>query len=413
MKNILRNAALLSASLMALNVAADGAAGQGPVLSFGGSITAGAVGVDQKVRLQSNSPAVSFISKGNLVMNVGGTSNNGIGYGAVGVLNFDRAKTLQDRIDEAYIYLNHDCIGNVKIGDTEGITTTMMYTGDDVLGGLGGTSGDLDKFINMTRTVGFRPTIGSAANPKATKIVWVSPEVHGFQVGIDFTPSTKLYGRQNRGVEISSGAIKNASLSPYSRNLLAGGISYNKAFTNFNLGLYLVGQTGKSKNDNTAAGLVPIPTNQHFKDTNGYQIGALFDYQNWQLAASWFDNKKSLVRSNSTTTQSFTNTKGINGAIGYDFARNANVAIGYTHAHRKVTGGDAKADVAMVTLDYVVAPGWVAFAEVDHFTLKAPAAAIADTANILTTGVDIYGDRPALSGNNRGTVLVLGTKLRF
>lgn len=422
MKNIFKNAALLSASLVALNAAAD-AVNQGPVLSFGGSITASAIATNQKVRLEGNSPAVTFASKGNLVMNVGGMAHNGLGYGGVGVLLFDRAKTGQDRIDEAYLYLNHDCIGNIKIGDTEGITTTMMYTGDDILGGLGGTSGDLDKFINVTRGVGLRPTISSPTNTKATKIVWVSPEMAGFQIGIDFTPSTKLYGRQNRGSYISSGSFANTSQTPYSYNLLAGGISYNKAFTDFNVGLYLVGQTGKSRNDNTSQATVsgtglgrPAGSTQHFKDTNGYQIGALFDYQNWQLAGSWFDNQKSLIRSNSTTLNRFTNTKGVNAAIGYDFARNANIAIGYTHTYRKVEGGNAKADVGTITLDYVVAPGWVAFAEVDQFNLKAPRATINDTTadtGYLQDGTDLYGNVSTANGNNNGTVFVLGTKLRF
>ena len=416
MKNILRNAGFLGASLMVLGAFAEGpAAGQGPVLSFGGSITGAGVGVDQKVRLPGNPPAVTFISKGNLVMNVGGASHNNIGYGAVGVLNFDRAKSVSDRIDEVYVYLNHDCIGNVKIGDTEGVTSTMMYTGDDVLGGLGGTSGDLDKLINMTRTVAFRPTIGDPANPNATKIVWISPEVYGFQIGLDFTPSTKLYGRLNRGTQNNVGltTIRNASIAPYSYNLLAGGLSYNKAFTSFNLGLYLVGQTGKSKNDNIAA-TTAAGSGNIFKDTTGYQIGTLLDYQNWQFAASYFNNNRSRVRSNNLITRANTNTRGVNAAVGYDFARNANIALGYTYADRKTEGGRAKADVTMLTMDYVVAPGWVAFAEVDYFDLRAPAAAIADAGtNLLQTGVDIYSDSTVLNANNRGTAVILGTKLRF
>ena len=414
MKKMLKNAALLSASLFALNAAAEGAAGQGPVLSFGGSMTAAAIGVNQKVRLQSNSPATTFMSKGNLVMNVGGTSSNGMGYGGVGVLNFDRAKTGENRVDELYIFANHDCIGNIKIGDTEGIVNTMMYTGTDVLGGLGGTNGDLEKFINVTRTVDMRPTIAPAAN-KATKIVWVSPEMNGFQVGIDFTPSTKLYGRQNRGVTTDSvGTVKNLSTTtPYSKNLVAAGLSYNKAFSNFNLGLYAVGHTSGKSTTDSATGIVP--TTQKYKKVNAYQIGALVDYQNWQFAASYFDNQKSLIRTTATAqaTSKHTNTKGFDAAVGYDFAKNANVAVGYTQTSRKVTGGKAKADVAMVTLDYVVAPGWVAFAEVDHFTLKAPTATITDTANIVATGLDIFGDKSASNTSNHGTAVMLGTKIRF
>lgn len=411
MKKMLRNVALLSASLFALNQAAEAATGQGPVLSFGGSMTAAAVGVNQKVRLQTNSPATTFMSKGNLVMNVGGTSSNGMGYGGVGVLNFDRAKTAENRVDELYIYANHDCMGNLKIGDTEGVVNTMMYTGTDVLGGLGGTSGDLDKFINVTRSVDMRPTIAPTAN-KATKIVWVSPEMKGFQIGIDFTPSTKLYGRQNRGVTTNSSGVKNISqYVPYTQNLLAGGLSYNKAFSNFNLGLYLVGHTSrKSTTDETTV----APTERKYKEMNGYQIGALVDYQNWQFAASYFDNQKSLIRSSDTVTSKHSHTHGFDAAVGYDFAKNANVAVGYTQTRRKVTGGHAKADVAMLTVDYVVAPGWVAFAEVDHFSLKAPNATVTDNnTNLSTYGYDIFSDRSTSNTNNHGTAVMLGTKIRF
>lgn len=418
MKKLLRNAALLSASLMALNAAAGAsAAGQGPVLSFGGSMTGAAAAVNQTKRVQGNPPAVTFLSKGNLVMNVGGTSNSGIGYGAVGVLNFDRAKSNQNRIDEAYLYMNHDCIGNVKIGDTEGIVTTMMYTGDDVLGGLGGASGDFDKLVNIPNTVGIRPNIADANNSKATKLVWISPEMRGFQIGLDFTPSTKLYGRQTQGASFgSSSSIANASAVPYAKNLLGGGLSYNKAFSMFNLGLYAVGQTGTVRNDSTAAGGGTIGTQsangliasgQDFRDVSSYQLGALFDYQNWQFAGSYFDNKKSFIRS---TRTEYENTKGMNVAVAYDFARNANVGIGFTQTRRKVNGGHSKANIVTGTLDYVVAPGWVTFAEVDYFNLRAPNAALTD-ANLVTTGADLFVT-PVVN-NNRGTLLVVGTKVRF
>ena len=407
MKNILRNAALLSASLLTLDVAAEGAASQGPVLSFGGSLTAAAIGTQQKVRLQGNSPAVNFMSKGNLVMNVGGTANNGMGYGGVAVLNFDRAKTGIDRIGEAYIYMNHDCIGSLKIGDTEDVTQIMMYTGADVLGGLGGTMGDLNKFINVTRTVDFRPSIAPSKD-KATKIVWVSPEVRGFQAGIGFTPSTKLHGRVTRGSEFTPNTLRNTTQLPYATNLVTGGLSYNKALSKCNLGLYVVGQSGKSKSDTIdASGSASANT---FKNVSGYQVGTLLDYQNWQFAASWFDKKKSYVRS-SAQTLGHTNTKGMDAAVGYDFARNANVGIGHTHTYRKVTGGDAKADVTTVTVDYVMAPGWVAFAELDHFRLKAPASA--STLAGASGNFDIYANQSTGNTNNHGTVLVLGTKLRF
>lgn len=415
MKNIFRNAALLSASLLALNAAAEGAVSQGPTLSLGGSITAAGVGVNQSNRQQPNAREVNLLSKGNLVVNVGGTADNGLGYGAMAVLELDRAKGESDRVKELYVYTNGDSFGNVKIGDTEGIVQTMMYSGTDVLGGLGGAGGDLKDLINVTRHVDMRPGI-AAANDKATKLVWVSPEMKGFQIGLDFTPSTKLNGKAGRGLNLTSNAnLKSASGIPYARNLMGAGLSYNKAFANYNVGLYLVGHTGKTRNDSTAQ--APAPAVNKFHDTKGYQVGALVDYQNWQIGASYWDNCKSGVRYAEigavTVSRGHTHTKGFDAAVAYDFAKNANVGIGYTQSRRKVAGGDAKADVITATMDYVVAPGWVAFAEVDHFALKAPKAAIADNTNIKQDGSDIFGDRSTSAGNNHGTALMIGTKLRF
>ena len=409
MKTMIKSMLFASAAVVALDAAAGATpVSQGPTLSFGGSVTGYGVATNQKVRLQGNAPTTNFVSKGNLILSVGGSASNGMGYGAVGVMSFDRAKTGNDRISELYIYGNHDMLGSMKLGDTEGVTSIMMYTGDDTLGGLGAASGDLDKLINVTRGVNFRPTI-APANDKATKIVWLSPEYKGFQIGVDFTPSTKLYGREEHGTKISNGNIKNNTVRPYSTNLVSGGLSYNKTFQYCNLGLYLVGHTGNSRNDNP--GNVGASTAQ-FSKTKAWQAGTLLDYKNFQLAASYFDNKKSLVRHNGVNIGNHTNTKGVNAGIGYDFARNANIGVGYTHAYRTVTGGKAKADIATLTLDYVVAPGWVAFAEVDHFKLRAPAATITST-DLTTDGSDIHAERDTRNGNNHGTAVILGTKVRF
>lgn len=411
MNTIIKSMLFAGAAVVGLNVNAatkSSAVSQGPTLSFGGSITGYGVATNQKVRLQGNAPTTNFVSKGNLVMNLGGNASNGMGYGAVGILSFDRAKTANDRISELYIYANHDMWGSMKLGDTEGVTSIMMYTGDDILGGFGGTSSDLEKLINVTRGVSFYPSI-APAHDKATKLVWLSPEYKGFQIGVDFTPSTKLYGREEHGTKISNGNVKNNTVRPYSTNLVSGGLSYHQTFQNCNLGLYLVGHTGNSRNDRP--GDVEASAAQ-FSKTKAWQAGTLIDYKNFQFAASYFDNKKSLVRYNGTNMANHTNTKGVNAGIGYDFARNANIGVGYTHTYRTVTGGKAKADVAMLTLDYVVAPGWVAFAEVDHFKLRAPAATISST-DIATDGSDIYAERDTRNGNNHGTVIVLGTKVRF
>lgn len=393
-------------SLIALGAAAKVTPGTGPSLKIGGSLTATALGVKQQVRYAK---ATDVQTKGNILFNVGGESTNGLTYGAAAVLELDRSKSASDRISEAYVYLTHQDTGTFMIGDVNGVEKTMMYTGMDVIGGLGGPGGtDFSKVINTPVGVDYNSSIAPSEDT-ASKIVYISPNVNGFQIGFSFTPNTGNYGRlaSSRSFN-SSGTLTGGgtSSSRYGVDHFAGALSYNTAVNNdLNVGVYLAGTTAHAK----PAQIDPAKV----RNENMWQIGTLIDYRNWQFGATYFDKGNSYMRADRT---GFSNTKGYNAGVGYNLAHHTNVAAGYTHTQRGVQNGKAQADIATLTLDHVVAPGLVLFTEVDHMKLRTTPGQLAlanSTGSNALTSADIYDNYPATNKNNEATVLAIGTKIRF
>ena len=146
-----------------------------PSLKINGVLRALAVGTTQKVRTDKG---VQFNSYGNMTFNAGGVANNGLTYGALAVLQLDRSKPANDRISEAYVYFGSDTIGNIQFGDTNGVSSLMMYDGTDVMGGAGGFDGNLYRQLNLTRGVNLDQNIGFVNNGsnRSTKVTYLAPE---------------------------------------------------------------------------------------------------------------------------------------------------------------------------------------------------------------------------------------------
>ncbi len=396
MRKFLKALTLAGVSLAALESSASvpGPLSRGPALSFGGSVQAAGFAVNQKIR---SAKEVTFQTNGELVVSVAGTTDSNLTYGGMAVISLDRSKfSTTDGLSEVYVYVNHESLGNVKFGDTNGVEDTMMYSSGDVLGALRGR--DINKYYNITRGVDLRESI-EQINDHATKITYTSPTVHGFQLGLSFTPNSNFYGRVKSGnTTNSSGTLNNASAYPYVQNHLATALSYNHSFSKANVGIYGVYASGKGHGSSG--------TGNSVNNVNAWQIGFLGDVGNWQLGGSYFDNGKSLARKGTNAT----NTKGFGIAAGYDFAHNMNASLGMTHTERKVTGGKAKGDVLVAAVDYVVMPGLEAFVEIDNVTTKAPNASVTDAT---VSSTDIYSNYPTTNKSNHGTAFILGSRVRF
>lgn len=377
-----------------------------PKVQFSGYLRAAALGVGQKIRSGDN--AARFMSNGDLTMNAGGMTNNGITYGALAVIELDRAKSTKDRISEAYVYFSSDMLGSIQLGDTNGVGTLMMYDGTDVLGGIGGFAGQVDKVVNVTRGVDINQDTSNIGSSRATKISYISPVSGGWQLGLSYTPDTQNYGRLESGrkgynSETDPKPLNIADRGIFVQNKLETALAYNRAFGPYSVGLFGTYKTGKVKSNRR--GLHGVSdTKMHHLDT--WQLGTLVDYNNWQIGGSYFDNGKSGM----PKSKNFTNTNGFNFAVGYGMGPTS-VAVGYTQTERTVTSGKAKADMASITVDHSLAKGLVAFAEANYFSFKSPTAHITST----ELGTDNYplDQRPSTNTDNHGTVFVLGTKVMF
>lgn len=409
---MIKSLVFLGASLIALSgaQAKTRQSGTGPALQIGGSLTTYAAHTKQKVRYTKDT---SIQAKGNILFNVTGEAQNGLTYGGVAVLELDRAKSASNRISEAYTYLSSPENGSVMLGDLNGVEKTLMYTHTDVLGGVGGPGGaDLSKLVNTPVGVDYNTSI-APYNDTASKIVYISPNVSGFQVGFSFAPNTEAYGRSTSSRYFdTSGNVTGGGISStrHGMNQLAAAIAYNKAMSNdLNVGVYLAGTTAKAK----ASTLDRNAGFSRIHNENQWQLGTLVDYRNFQFGGTYFDKGKSYIRGDRDET----NTKGYGASVGYNLAVHTNIALGYTHTDRKVVNdGKAKADITTLTVDHVVTPGLVLFTEVDYMRLKTTPDQLVlarSTGAAALTAADIHDNYPASNKSNDATSLIVGTKIRF
>lgn len=412
LKKVLTCALLMGVSTIATDAVAGrshgkptGVTGQaGPKIELSGYLRAAALGVGQKVR--SGEKEARFMSNGDLTLNAGSMTNNGITYGALAVLELDRSKANTDRVSEAYVYFSSDMLGSFQLGDTNGVGTLMMYDGTDILGGIGGFDGQVNKVVNVTRGVDTDQNTGNIGGSRATKINYISPVVSGFQLGLSYTPSTEHYGRVQSGRRgNASDGVTPANNGLFVQNKLETALSYNHAFGPYSVGLFGTYKTGRVKGgrDSETSEALALANVHHL---DAWQLGTLVDYNNWQFGAAYFNNGKSGMRKNT----SFKNTNGFNVAVGYGMGPTS-VAVGYTQTERAVTSGKAKADMASITVDHSLAKGLVAFAEANYFSFKSPSAHVSRSG--VDTKLDVLDNRPTSNTDNHGSVFVLGTKVMF
>lgn len=385
-------------SLAALSASADSASTSGPSVKITGVYKAFAAGTNQKIRTNKG---VQFMNQGNITFNAGGVANNGLSYGLMAILDLGRERQTKDRFTEAYAYFGSDAIGNFQFGDTNGVTSLMLFDAKDVMGGTGGFDANLDKLLNVTRGVDFGQNIGfvNDGSNRATKLTYMSPEVSGWQVGASYTPDTTQKGRSKN--TLGSTALD----KPYAVNHMEGGLSFTKDSGPYTVGVYLVGALGKAKGPR---GTADQGTQLH--SVKAWQFGTLIDYENMQFGAGYFDNGKSYMRRNSK----YTNTHGFNLGVSYGMGP-VSLALGYTGTERKVTSGKAKADISSFTVDYSVADGLAFYGEASYFKFRAPNDHInlATGANGYNANTDYLDSDTSSNKNNSGSAFILGTRINF
>jgi hypothetical protein len=141
------------------------------------------------VRFEVNLAEDDFIDRGyafetdsEFHVNARGSTESGIQYGAT--IEFEADEFATNNVDETWIFFRGGW-GEVRAGDEDGAADNMKVISSSVAAGTGGLDGDL---INLG------PRIGPTNSGDATKIIYYTPTIAGFQLGASFTPDSGSKG---------------------------------------------------------------------------------------------------------------------------------------------------------------------------------------------------------------------------
>ncbi len=333
-----------STALVAATALAAGAA-QAQEVKFSGFINFQAYVVDQDlpptlggVDVQQGS--VHFgVDDAELHINVSGTADNGLEYGAK--IEMEAVQSGTNNVDEARIQLGGTW-GTLQFGDEDGAEDTMNYGGENVMGATGGFDGDQDDwYVNIGSATSFPNIAGDSSD--STKITYYSPRFSGFQVGASYTPQ---WGNQG-----DSGAID----SIY-ENHFGLGANYDNSFGDVRVRASAV-YSMASVSDAGEAFLTQLGT--PVEDIGAYSLGAIVGFGPVEVGVNWTDNDDSGEVVGSNDESSYWNA-----AVGFTSGP-IYASLGYM-ASTWEDGGTGLEDEythLAVSVDYTVAPGLTAYAE--------------------------------------------------
>ncbi len=363
----------------------------------------------------------------NLYFTILGTSVNGLEY--MYRVTLETIPNSGSIVDQNYVQIK-SAIGTFQVGDIVGPEDTMIWDAGKIIGGTGGFDGGYNNVYNMSAGVmRGNDNIGDTGN--STKVVYYSPELMGWQVGVAYTPSTahrgaeKLDNMAGKGITKypgNRGLYEVSGNQPFDLRNVAIGLTYRKEMGKWNMTLSGAGIIAKTYFFNS--GVAPGRSGRFpFQNTKAYQLGFVMGYGDFRFGGGYLDNGKSHLPRESNFTYSTNTANSVNltsmnnGSAGYAWNLGAGYTIGayqlaasYQRSNRNT--GDlqkASSDFYTATLDVTPLQGLKIYTEVDYIRSRTNSTAIAressflKNANSVNTGV----------GNNAGLLGIVGTKISF
>lgn len=367
---------------------ASAAYAESPAVTVGGSIDfqAGVSDQEKDYRTGANSRNGKFANETNIDVNVSGTADNGLVYGANVRLLADVTASNDNsglNADRTYTFIETN-VGRIEAGSNVGATKTLKVDASTLARATGGIDGDWYRFTNGDLTdanvatgasgliYGLTPDLPSDAGivdrgdtENATKLSYYSPRYSGVQLGVSYTPDTG-----NRG---TAAAFSSKYDDRQYGNVVGGGLNFQKSYNNVGINASATGEYGQSENSNR-------------EDLQAYALGLEATYANFSLGGSYGDwMETGQLKAASGSQNAYYWTLGgayVQGPVG--------ASVTYLNSDRR----DNKFSNISVGADYQLAPGLVPYAEVSFIKF--------DPDNATST-----------SRNNTGTVFLLGTQLTF
>jgi len=363
----------------------------------------------------------------NLYFTIAGTSVSGIGY--MYRITFETVSGTDNIIDQNYVEIKSK-IGTFQVGNTVGPEDTMIWDGGKIIGGTGGFDGGYNNVYNMSSGVIYgNDNIGDSGN--SSKIVYYSPEIKGWQVGVAYTPDTKhkgdarlnTFAGSNDRLSGNRGLWNFKKAQPYDLRNIAIGLTYKKEIGKWNITLSGAGVTGKSYFFSTTA---PVATGGRvaLQNTKAFQLGAVLGYDKWRFGFGFLDNGKSrLPRVSNFTFNNAAAGIANMGAMNNGNAGKAwNIAAGYTmgayqfgtaYQRTNRNTGDlqkATSDFYSATVDVTPVQGLKIVMEIDYIRSRTNSIQIARENQLAS-----LASAPNFTaiGNNSGLLGVGGIKISF
>jgi len=201
------------------------------------------------------------------------TLDNGITFGVNVQLE---GNTSGDQIDESYLFVRSDSLGQLIMGDENNAGYLLHVTAPN--GGISLDSGDVTSdgfFVNPGQNW-FNTAINTTnlrfQDNDSGKATYISPRFAGVQLGVSFIPQFEGGGDNNSSLKLNSGNSANIN------NGWAGGINYTEDFNGF--GVQLSG--GYLWGDNGADSVTGNDDN-----LEAYNVGAQFSYAGFSFGGAY------------------------------------------------------------------------------------------------------------------------------
>ncbi|MGF1641271.1 MAG: porin, partial [Rhodospirillales bacterium] len=203
------------------------------------------------------------------------TLDNGITFGINVQLE---ANTSGDQIDESYLYVESDSLGQLLLGDTDSAAYLLHVTAPD--GGISVDSGDLvnnEFFVNPGLDLFDRAVATTYlvfGDDDSGKISYITPRFAGIQIGLSYIPQFEAGGDNNSSLKLRPGSGNSNNIN----NGFAGAINYTEDFNGFGVQLsagYMFGETGA---DDVTGG---------DDNLNAYAFGAQFGYGGFSFGGAY------------------------------------------------------------------------------------------------------------------------------
>ncbi len=348
--------------------------------------------------------SAAIVNDTRINVNIDGT-HNGIKYGGLIKLFADTSASASGNANDAdkvSVYLESN-FGKFEAGSAKSASHNMMISGKDVAKATGGYDGttyywynnfvinnlsDLskNKKVNQYFLINAGLPTYCKCKSAANKIVYYTPKFNGLQLGLSYIPDASLRGTLSETHDTTS-----TSGSDF-KNVWDASLRYDSKIQEIAYGLSLSGEAGQAKNGNNKP---------NREDMKALVAGGKLAYKGMTFTASyadWLKTGRPKDRASSTKVGSKHWTAG----AAYDYEKfgvsltymkslNANTYIGeaLTKADHDIKYN--KYEIVSLGADYKLVPGMITYAEVSQFKF----------------------DRAKSAVNNKGSVVLAGTKLAF